>query len=991
MSDAQGWSSIEREAAAFHGVSGARFPLPAYSESMPPPYVGIKPYAPHRAAAPATAAATDEGSLDVTEYEQALELEPGLDHVAERVIVELGRLVRGEGHALSHTLLDGNPAWPAELAEAARAGTFARGPAAAAPLAIILPLALSRTQDDKGNVRWTLFGASHEGASTPFYRSFGPDAEADPEATRARFHALCAWAAGDPALQRGAVAIVADPSEVAGPLRDLVLHGPLGRGHRVVFTLRAFASLPEDVRRAHLAGRVTLVPSPASLIVFEHRLYRKLARELPLATQIPLLHLFHRVGGSCALRVPQSGWIEERDPAQHAQGHRIVSHVARPHRWERLARDGSAAPDAPVGDGQLTDKVSVALFSTKPDDLGLYGKPMARNAHLWFETYELLLDGQLATPAEIARAGAVLDAGGRFGYRFFYPPMQAGPRALYWHLPLVARHDAATGRTERWKGLLGHVTAERVAPADPASATPEAHGAHAERVPHVELAPRLLDRPGHREAARSFPHEVGHARLSTTYNARKLLEMGALLARPLPTAFARRLLHVARDTSLDAFLDGLAARATDREGGERLVATLRRTLGPHEDPGPPLTFDATSTRSFEESVWRTIASLAEGAFRGQENADPVAVNEGRSGGAAARAVALERAERRDLEALGDHLHARYHALVAKHGMTGRARVADHVLRWETDFPMPWSEGWAKNQTGEAHERNVVLVIPGRNRGEAVIMGDHYDTAYMEDVYEPGRGGDMLRAAASGADDNHSATTALLHAADVLLPMARDGLLERDVWLVHLTGEEFPADCLGARALARGLVERNLAFVADAPPGSGAARERLGVSATRVVGAFVLDMIGHNTERDRDVFQIAPGEGAASARLALEAHRANERWNRAAATWNHAGRRGLGRAQRMPDGAVIPEPFAHLALAGEVRTEWEPRSALYNTDGQIFSDVGVPVVLFMENYDIRRSGYHDTHDTMKNIDLDYCAALTAIAIETVAAVACATDL
>jgi len=38
---------------------------------------------------------------------------------------------------------------------------------------------------------------------------------------------------------------------------------------------------------------------------------------------------------------------------------------------------------------------------------------------------------------------------------------------------------------------------------------------------------------------------------------------------------------------------------------------------------------------------------------------------------------------------------------------------------------------------------------------------------------------------------------------------------------------------------------------------------------------------------------------------------------------------------------------------------------------------------MENYDISRTGYHDTHDTMENIDLDYCTAVTAIAIETVA--------
>ena len=41
-----------------------------------------------------------------------------------------------------------------------------------------------------------------------------------------------------------------------------------------------------------------------------------------------------------------------------------------------------------------------------------------------------------------------------------------------------------------------------------------------------------------------------------------------------------------------------------------------------------------------------------------------------------------------------------------------------------------------------------------DRGQAVIMADHYGTAYMEDVYAEERGGDGLRAAAAGADDNH---------------------------------------------------------------------------------------------------------------------------------------------------------------------------------------------------------------------------------------------
>jgi hypothetical protein len=41
---------------------------------------------------------------------------------------------------------------------------------------------------------------------------------------------------------------------------------------------------------------------------------------------------------------------------------------------------------------------------------------------------------------------------------------------------------------------------------------------------------------------------------------------------------------------------------------------------------------------------------------------------------------------------------------------------------------------------------------------------------------------------------------------------------------------------------------------------------------------------------------------------------------------------------------------------------------------------------MENYDLHRSGYHDTKDTMDNIDLDFGGALAAICIETVARVA-----
>jgi hypothetical protein len=889
------WASFEAEVeAAFRGRG--RFPLRAYSEFMPAQFVGWKPCARGTGRAVATL-----GHREIDEYEWAHEIGPGLDRIAERILHELGKLVRGEPHALSRTLLDGSPAWPRELADAAH-----RGALADEPLVIAMALALSRTHDDKGNDRFTLFGVSHDGAGAGLA---GLD--------DAALDALVRWAGGTRWARLGA----GDP--------------PLAPGIDTLVTVTPFAELPARVRAAYLARELRIVPSPASLVFACHPRYRELAAALPHATQIPLLHLFPRCEDRYALRIPQSGWLDEG-----GHGHRVVDRIARSHRWQRVARD------AGVPAGAYEDHVSTALFSTDPDVLGLYDKPLARNVQIWSADYRLLLDGPRADREAIARAAREVGGGGRFGYRMYYPAMRCGARELFWHLPLIARPGERSA--ERWNSApLGYLTAEHPG-AEP-----------------VHLAPERLARPSHLVAA-ALPAQ--HGRPTPGHNARKLLDARELLDAPLTPSFARSLLRLPRAETLD---DYLATAPAD----------VRTCIGTPDDPGPPLVLDQLGSRAFEDQIWRTIAGLAEGAFRQKANSDGIAVNRGKTGGPAARAAHVHVAERRDLEALGDHLHAHYRARIAAHGMAGRAEVVDHVFRWDTDFDLDWMDGWAKNRDAP-RERNLVVMIPGNQRGEAVIMADHYDTAYMEDVYDADRGGDTLRAPALGADDNHSATTALMLAAEQLLPLAAAGVLERDVWLVHLTGEEFPADSLGARALCQGLVERHLVFTAE----DGTPRD---VSHVHVAGAFILDMIGHNTHRELDVFQIAPGEGAAAHRLAWRFQRANQRWNRAVAGWNAApDRHGKGRAHRMPDGAQPPPAFAHLALHGEVRVEWEPRSALYNTDGQVFSDLGVPVVLIMENYDISRTGYHDTLDTMANIDLDYCAAITAIAIEAVVDTACA---
>ncbi len=937
---AEPWDRIEAETrGAFHGEGN--FPLRAYSEYMPSPYVGIKPYAPERGHGAATFGTSDASALDVDEYEQAHDLEPGLDRIADHLVLELGRLLRGEPHALSQTLLAKNPAWPAELAHAAKAGKLAHD-----PLVIILALALSRSQDDKGNDHWTLFGGSHEGPARPFWRNLD-------EATVQKIL--------DHAGIKGDWKIYAAAGELDPKLKQRILgKTPIEKVHALV-TFEPFAHLPADVRKAYLAGSLALVPSPASLVFFEHPRYRKLAAQLPHAMQIPLLHLFPRVEASCAIRIPQSGWLDETDPSQeehhHRHGHKIATHIVRTHRWQRIARDADIH-----GDGAFTDKVSTALFATDPVSIDLYNKPLARNSQVWDEHYNLVLDGPRASQKQILHAAEVVDKGGRFGYRMYYPPMRAGVRELFWHLPVIA----ASGRGRLRDAVQGYVTAELP-------------GAQA-----LVLAPHLLARPEHVAAARLFERDPGHVRHTTCQNVRKLLEAKELLG-PISPAHARSLLHIEKQTALEAWLDGLAAHASDPKRGAQLVKVLRSCIAKKEEKlAPPHVIDQLGTRAFEEQIWNSIAGLAHGEFKQKSNGDGITVNRGKDGGKAAKAAHIHVHDRRDLEALGDHLHDRYRALIAAAGMEGQAECVDHVFRWETDFAYPWMEGWAANITKPA-ERNIVMIIPGKNRQQAVVMGDHYDTAYMEDVYYEESGGDLLRAPAAGADDNHSATTALLLTAERLLPLAKAGKLERDVWLIHLTGEEYPADCMGARALCQALVERRLQFTGE----DGKPRD---VAHVDVVAAFVLDMVGHNTERDRDVFMIAPGEGAGSAKLARRAFQANLAWNELAAKWNH-DRKGLHRAQRMPDGPKhpAPPPFAHLALHGEVRVEWEPRSALFNTDGQIFSDLGIPVVLFMENYDISRKGYHDTHDTMANIDLDYCAAITAIAIETVADTACAPEL
>ncbi len=961
-----GWKRLLAGMPWFGGEG--KYPIAAYSEFIPPPRLGPKPYG---APGPEPFAADDSWGWQVTEYEEGFQLRPGLACLAGQFVGALAHLGRGErAHGIARGKLRDNPYWPPELDK--RAGSFGHE-----RYLVLLPLALSRTQDDKGRLRWTLFGGSEQGPARAFWKSFytAPGREAPEEQGLDFFRRLLGTAYGEAAgkvadLRAAGFRILPGDAESGSPGWE---EGPLPgwtaglrwrkgeRGVKYLLTFRPFGELPAGVQQAYVAGELHLLPFPGSLLFWGIPSYAQLREELPFAAQIPLLHTSARHEDPHGIRVPQSGWMHEpragETETEDSQHGPMRNTFKRTHRWLRVYRH-----EDELAVVSKEDKLAHVLFSTAPDDLGLYGKPMARNVQLWTEDFRLLLDGPRAAAEEIDAAARQLRAGGLFGYRFQYPALRVGRHEVYWHRPLVAYLSAQTGRAEVLPDApLGYLTAYRADRPDLDQP--------------IELWPRLLGREPYVTALEIFDHAHDFHQFRTALNVRKLLDARYLFGgQPVPDSFARQLLACPKGETLDAWLDALPERSSDPERGRHLVEELRRGIS----PTPPaavtrtlpeaLTYERTARRSFEVNYWNTIRTLAHGLYVNKDNADCVLDP---------TTLSMLNHYHRDLEALGDYLLDYYRRTIAAARMTGKALAGDLPFVWRTDFKFPWMGGWLNNQEQLTHERDLIVVIPGRDRRRAVIMADHYDTAYMADHYEKQQGGNGARLAAAGADDNHSATAALMLGAPVFLELSRAGRLGCDIWLIHLTGEEFPSDCLGARHLCQWLVEGTLRM--RLPDGKG--RD---LSKARIQGLYVLDMVAHNNTHDRDVFQIAPGTGRESAWLAYQAHIANEIWNAGVPSWNgRASRRNCQRGRRSADGWTLPATALHPQLSGEVRLPYDPRSTLYNTDGQIFSDAGVPAVLFMENYDINRTGYHDSHDTMENIDLDYGAGVAAIAIESVA--------
>ena len=97
---------------------------------------------------------------------------------------------------------------------------------------------------------------------------------------------------------------------------------------------------------------------------------------MPLGLQAPLLIRLLRQRAGAGLRVPQAGLLHEPGPHNVKAAHPelVKNTFKRTHRWDRVLRDKDELEIL-----NREDKLLHVLFSNIPDDLGLYGKPMARN------------------------------------------------------------------------------------------------------------------------------------------------------------------------------------------------------------------------------------------------------------------------------------------------------------------------------------------------------------------------------------------------------------------------------------------------------------------------------------------------------------------------------------------------------------------------------------------------------------------------------------
>ena len=91
---------------------------------------------------------------------------------------------------------------------------------------------------------------------------------------------------------------------------------------------------------------------------------------------------------------------------------------------------------------------------------------------------------------------------------------------------------------------------------------------------------------------------------------------------------------------------------------------------------------------------------------------------------AGRTVATSH-QQRDLDILADYLLGKHQEMIKEQGMEGKVKCGELPFKWKTDYEFSTWGAWERNQVSEKFkERNLLVVIPGRDHSRAIVMADH---------------------------------------------------------------------------------------------------------------------------------------------------------------------------------------------------------------------------------------------------------------------------
>ncbi len=620
-------------------------------------------------------------------------------------------------HGIARAKLEGNPFWPPELAE--RAGRLAHeryvASGAAGP---------SRTQDDKGRVRWTLFGGSEQGPARAFWKGFwtapGRELPAERPPGFLLSPARCGLWRVARAAERPAPGRVPHPARHGRSLASLRArraHCPswttpylLSEGERLgrvkyLLTFRPFGSLPKNVRRAYLAGDLHLLPFPGSLVFWGAPPFLQLRRRTAAGH-----------ADSAAAPLPAA-----RKPARSAgaAGGLDARAASRPSR----ARSRQGPAPQHCSGGRIAGAASIGTRTSWPWPTAKTTWPTCSSAR----RRKILGSTTSRWPATprfgpttsgccwTVRGRAASDPATRRGraprgraVRLSLPVSGDARRAVRNLLasPAGGLSLAENGAAARsWSDApLGYLTAYRADRPNPAGRSNCGRGCWPGR-PHVAAIEAFWRR-----------RNITSIACASTTPANCSMPGSCCGEQPLPREF--------RPGTVEASPRGDARRLARSPGRHRPTARRRPRAGrrscgggssPSRRAGDAAT--AASCRSGRARLRQQPADVAPSRSRfiappGDRSKWPIG---GRSPGwptasTSTRTTPIASAIRsrsrllqhhhRDLEALGDYLLDYYRRLIEKAGMADEAAVGDLPFRWQTDFGFPWSGRLARQPAGQ---------------------------------------------------------------------------------------------------------------------------------------------------------------------------------------------------------------------------------------------------------------------------------------------------